>query len=237
MLSSTLWVCVIVLLSAVHTSCLQGVRWVSLLMSFPKGTVSNTRILGGMPKSLLNRLQHREARRNIWGEGGGAVSSSCQSQPPKLPLWSALQAGAGWAHGVMQENCLHPWLLILTFLTISNLMPSERLYWHTLLILPVQMPWWCVKGHTLKCHKLGKGKPKSVNKQEIWWSRRLLNTDSCLISIRFLKGNACLPKNMGVGIYPTSLPLNGKEKQQMSFLFKQNRNNICRRALGCLCAC
>lgn len=46
MLSSTHWVCVIVLLSAVHTGCLQGVRWVSLLMSFPKGTVSNTRILG-----------------------------------------------------------------------------------------------------------------------------------------------------------------------------------------------
>lgn len=34
-------------------------------MSFPKGTVSNTRILGGVPKSLLNRLQHREATRRI----------------------------------------------------------------------------------------------------------------------------------------------------------------------------
>lgn len=71
----SLGLCQIVLFSAVHTNCLHGVRWVSLLMSFPKRTVSNTRILGGVPKSLLNRLHHREVKKSIWGEGGGTASS------------------------------------------------------------------------------------------------------------------------------------------------------------------
>lgn len=48
------------------------------------------------------------------------------------------------------------------------------------------------QGHTLKYHWLGKGKPKSVNRQEIWWSRRLLNTNSWLVSIRCLE--KCLSK-------------------------------------------
>lgn len=79
--SSICRACVIVLLSTVHTSCLQGVRWASLLMSFPKRSVSNTRVPGDVPKSLLNRLQHREARKSLWGEGGGTGSSLMLSTP------------------------------------------------------------------------------------------------------------------------------------------------------------
>lgn len=37
--------------------------------------------LGGVPKSLLNSLQHREARRSLWGEGGGTGSSLMLSTP------------------------------------------------------------------------------------------------------------------------------------------------------------
>lgn len=155
-------------------------------MSFPKRSVSNTWVVcPSLCRTACNTEKQGEAFGVKEEERGPPSCSPRQPQPPKLPLWGALQEGAGWAQGVVQENCLPPpRLLILTFLTISHLMPSERPYWRTLLIFPLQMPWWCVKGHTLKHRTLGKGKLRSVNKQEIWWSRRLLNTDSCLISIR-----------------------------------------------------
>lgn len=155
MLSSALWLCGVVLLSTVHTGCFLGVRWVTLLMSFPKGTVSNKRILGSVPKSLLKRLQHREVRSTCSAEEG-TLSSLTLFRPvpaPKLPLWGVLQAGAGWAH-VREVSSL----LAAQFDIPADIKPdaSERLCWYTLLILPLQMPWWCVKGHTLKRHKLEK---------------------------------------------------------------------------------
>lgn len=168
--------------------------------TFPKGTVPKK---GSAWYARVSAKQAARGAREEEDLGGRRKNSvpplALQSQAAQSPCGVHCRQGRLGSR-VLHESCLHPWLLMLTLVLPHQTAASEPVLTSSAEPASADALVMC-QGAQLKHHRLGKGKPKSVNKQEIWWSRRLLNTDSCLVSIRRLKGN-CLSKNHGSGHIP-----------------------------------
>lgn len=92
--------------------------------------------------SLWRRSCNTSKRGGGFGvEEEGQCPPSHPSVPTsKEPLWGALQAGADWALGVCKRTVFTPGCLCWHRSWRDQICCLWRLRWHTLLILPLQMP-------------------------------------------------------------------------------------------------
>lgn len=132
------WLCVIAGISAVHTRCLQGVSWACSQKGLSQG-----KVLPGMPKSAKQAAARVSQEEYLgWRSKNRVLPHVLQPQPPGA-LVGCTSGRVG--SGVVDESCLHPWLLMLMLVLTATPWGGRT---DRLLILPLQMPRGCVKGHS-----------------------------------------------------------------------------------------
>lgn len=133
------WLCVIAGISAVHTRCLQGVSWACSQKGLSQG-----KVLPGMPKSAKQAATRVSQEEYLgWRSKNRVVPHILQPQPPGSPCGVHFRQG-----GLRGGGWELPSPLAAHADVGADSDAVERPYWQTLLILPLQMPQGCVKGHS-----------------------------------------------------------------------------------------